>query len=70
MKITSNVKTTEEKCTKFENKFQNIEARLESLESCKANNNENNDKLLKLREHYDNLKDEKRKMNFQELSLR
>ena len=61
MKVTSNVKALEEKCTKFENKFQNIEARLESLESCQTNNIENNDQLLKLREEYENLRDEKRK---------
>ena len=61
MKVTSNVKAIEEECTKFENKFQNIEARLESLESCQTNNIENNDQLLKLREEYENLRDEKRK---------
>ena len=61
MKVTSNVKAIEEKCTKFENKFQYIEARLESLDSCQTNNIENNDQLLKLREEYENLRDEKRK---------
>ena len=63
MKFESDVKTIQEKCKSFENKFLDIDMKIENLEklSNPIVSNEKDEQLNKLRDDFEKLRDEKRK---------